>query len=81
MNLLPCPFCGGAVSAVENYMRQYPRMDGKYQEPQLLSVTISHHCPRLTDSRGNYPVLGHYIEVRGRDHDAAAKAWNTRGKT
>ncbi len=78
MNLRPCPFCGGAVMAVENYMRQYPRMDGRYQEPQLLSVTISHHCPRLTDSKGNYPVLAQYIEVRGRDHETAAAAWNKR---
>ena len=78
MNLLPCPFCGNAVSAVENYMRQFPRMDSKYQEPQLLSVTISHHCPRRTDSNGNYPVLAHYIEVRGRDHETAAAAWNGR---
>lgn len=77
-HLLPCPFCGGAASIVENRMRMTPRMDGKYKEPAILSVSIQHHCPRHTDERGNYAVLGHYTEVRGRDHAAAVAAWNGR---
>lgn len=80
MKLLPCPFCGGDVKLTETYARMSPSMGGALRPPQLLSVSVIHHCPRFTDERNNYPVLHHYIEVRGRDHETAAKAWNTRGK-
>lgn len=53
-----------------------PRMDGK--KWPLMSVQITHHCPRDVDSSGNYPTLHHYIEVRGRDHASAEAAWNRR---
>jgi hypothetical protein len=51
---------------------------GKPRPAQLMSVIIRHHCPREQDSAGNFPVLGHFVEVRGRDEVSAIEAWNTR---
>ena len=76
--LLPCPFCGNQVALTENRVRTFPSMGGHQKEPQLLSVSITHHCPRFTDSEGNYPTLHQFIEVRGRDHKSAIDAWNSR---
>lgn len=76
--LLPCPFCGGEAKLTENFMRAYPTMGAVPRGPALLSVSVIHHCPRATDTQGNYPVLCHYIEVRGRDHETAIAAWNSR---
>lgn len=75
--LKPCPFCGGKVEMTENWMRMSPTM-GKQKPAQLLSVSVVHHCPRETDENGNYRTLHQFIEVRGRDHEAAVAAWNRR---
>lgn len=72
VELLPCPFCGGDPKVREQRLR--PNMSGK--TPGLVSVTISHHCPPV---KGN--PSGINVQQRGRDHEAAIAAWNTRPQT
>lgn len=77
MELRPCPFCGGSdINVRENRTNNMPRMDGKLYP--ISTVQIDHHCKREPDAEGNFPVLGHYTHVRGRDHKSAEDAWNGR---
>ena len=77
MDLLPCPFCGGEnIDVRENRTNNAPRMDGKRWP--IFTVQVDHHCPRAADADGNFPTLGHYVHVRGRDHASAEAAWNRR---
>lgn len=70
--LMPCPFCGGGETLIEeNRLNRAPMMSGK--ESPVISVEIRHWCP----PQQGQPRRNHVVKV-GRDMNSAIAAWNTR---
>lgn len=70
--LEPCPFCGGTDVRFDE-SRLSPTMKGP---GALISVTLRHWCPKLEGQ-----PHGLSVTKRGRDHESARAAWNTRAGT
>ncbi|WP_191625502.1 Lar family restriction alleviation protein [Delftia tsuruhatensis] len=66
--LLPCPFCGGRQTIVQEGIKPFPRLN--YRQPE--SVTVTHRC---TPSNG---LLTRAISFAARDRASAISAWNRR---
>lgn len=70
--LMPCPFCGGGETRIEeNRLNRAPMMSGK--ESPVISVEIRHWCP----PQQGQPRRNHVVKV-GRDMNSAIAAWNRR---
>ncbi|HFC7849255.1 TPA: Lar family restriction alleviation protein [Neisseria meningitidis] len=68
LELLPCPFCGGRQTIVQEGIKPFPRLN--YRQPE--SVTVTHRC---TPSNG---LLTCAISFAARDRASAIAAWNRR---
>lgn len=66
--LLPCPFCGGGTTEIQENGKVWSGM--KYSEPA--SVSVRHWCDEI---KGQPSRL---IERVGRDEASAIAAWNRR---
>lgn len=69
VQLLPCPFCGGGSTQIDE-RRLSPTMQGP---GAVISVTVRHWCPVPAGQ-----PTGLNVSMHGRDKDAAIAAWNTR---
>lgn len=65
--LLPCPFCGGGTTLIENNGQTW--CGTHYSEP--ISVSVRHWCAEA-------PGPSRMIERIGRDKEQAIERWNMR---
>lgn len=69
-SLLPCPFCGGGETIVQEGSKPFPRL--KYRQPT--SVVVMHRCTSSKDARACT------VTLVGPDRASAIAAWNQRAE-
>lgn len=69
-DLLPCPFCGGGETIVQEGSKPFPRL--KYRQPT--SAAVMHRCTPSEDG------LAHTVSLVGQDRASAIAAWNQRAE-